>query len=227
MNAEDTSLSVQDRLRAPFAADDVEFKPAVVAKDGNRALALGYADARCYMDRLDLVLGVAGWQTSFEVVGTHSVKLRLLCKIDDEWVGKEDVGSFSDQPDPGDKMKAAVSDGIKRAAVQFGVGRYLYNLPQIWADYDPQKRQFTKPPTLPAWALPTNVSKKGQAQKLLAIKEETRQAIAEKCRDGNYRLSQVLEAVGCTPFKQLSDATEEAGQKILAYLDQLSQKAPV
>jgi hypothetical protein len=65
-----------------------------------------------------------------------------------------DVGGQSEQPDEGDRRKAAFSDALKRAAVKFGIGRYLYRLPQIWCDYDPKKRQFVRPPTLPASALP-------------------------------------------------------------------------
>src|SRR5262249_44867130 len=49
---------------------------------------------------------------------------------------------------------AAFSDALKRAAVKFGVGRYLYRLPQQWCDYDPQKRRFVKEPALPESALP-------------------------------------------------------------------------
>src|SRR5262249_6911389 len=58
------------------------------------------------------------------------------------------------QPDGRDRMKAAFSDSLKRAAVKFGVGRYLYRLPTQWQDYDPQRRQFSTPPTLPSWARP-------------------------------------------------------------------------
>jgi hypothetical protein len=38
---------------------------------------------------------------------------------------------------------------LKRAAVKFGVGRYLYRLPQTWVDYDPQKKQLKSHPELP------------------------------------------------------------------------------
>ena len=34
---------------------------------------------------------------------------------------------------------------LKRAAVNLGVGRNLYRLPRQWLDYDPQRRQFTRP----------------------------------------------------------------------------------
>jgi hypothetical protein len=140
-------------LAAPFESSEVRFKPAVVS--GNRALALAYVDARVIQDRLDDVLGVEGWQDDYECLADGSVVCRLRLKIGEEWITKVDVGGPSEQPDGGDRLKAAFSDALKRAAVKFGIGRYLYRLPQLWVDYDSQRRQFTKPPTLPAHALPS------------------------------------------------------------------------
>jgi hypothetical protein len=51
-------------------------------------------------------------------------------------------------------MKAAFSDGLKRAAVQFGIGRYLYYLGPIWAAYNPQLKRIASLPELPEWAQP-------------------------------------------------------------------------
>jgi hypothetical protein len=139
-------------LTAPFPADSIHWKPLAVK--GNRALAAAYIDARAVMQRLDSVFGVGGWKDAYQLVSSGSVVCTLSTKVDGEWVEKTDVGSPSEQPDDGDKLKAAVSDALKRAAVKIGVGRYLYRLPSQWVDYDPQKKQFVKTPTLPAWALP-------------------------------------------------------------------------
>jgi len=139
-------------LAAPFEASEVRFKPAVVS--GNRALALAYVDARVIQDRLDEVLGVIGWQDDYECLPDGSVVCRLRIRVGGEWLTKVDVGGPSEQPDEGDRRKAAFSDALKRAAVKFGVGRYLYRLQSQWADYDPKKKQFVRPPPLPESALP-------------------------------------------------------------------------
>jgi hypothetical protein len=139
-------------LAAPFDAAEVRFKPAVVS--GNRALALAYVDARVIQDRLDDVLGVTGWQDNYECLPDGVVVCRLRIRVGDEWLTKVDVGGPSEQPDEGDRRKAAFSDALKRAAVKFGIGRYLYRLPSQWVDYDPQRRQFVKTPALPPYALP-------------------------------------------------------------------------
>jgi hypothetical protein len=149
--AADTEALTQ-ALSTPFDPRAVKFKPAVVT--GNRALALAYVDARVIQDRLDEVLGVTGWQDEYECLPDGSVVCRLQLRIGGEWITKMDVGGPSEQPDEGDRRKAAFSDALKRAAVKFGIGRYLYRLPSQWVDYDPQRRQFTRTPVLPPSALP-------------------------------------------------------------------------
>src|SRR5436853_1660596 len=148
--------AITQQLSAPFEASEVRFKPQKVT--GNKALALAYVDARVIQDRLDDVLGVEGWQDKYECLPDGSVVCRLRLRLGGAWVTKMDVGSPSEQPDEHDRLKAAFSDALKRAAVKFGIGRYLYRLPAQWADYDPQKRQFVRTPALPASALPRPAS---------------------------------------------------------------------
>jgi len=138
---------VTQALAAPFDPSLVKFKPAVV--QGNRALALAYVDARVIQDRLDEVLGVENWQDEYDSLPDGSVVCRLRLRLGEGWVTKVDVGSPSEQPDEHDRVKAAFSDALKRAAVKFGISRYLYRLPSTWCDYDPQKRQFRQLPQLP------------------------------------------------------------------------------
>ncbi len=158
--------TITDALSAPFNIKEVKFKPQSVK--GNRALALAYIDCRVIQDRLDAVLGVENWQDEYELLTDGSVLCKLQLKIGERWITKMDVGSPSDQPDGGDRLKAAFSDALKRAAVKFGIGRYLYRLPAQWADYDPVKKQFTQPPQLPGFALPkikvTTPSQQKQAE---------------------------------------------------------------
>lgn len=138
---------IAQALAAPFEVTEVKFKPQAVS--GNRALAVPFVDARVIQDRLDDVLGVMGWQDSYECLPDGAVVCRLRVRVGGEWITKEDVGGQSEQPDEGDRRKAAFSDALKRAAVKFGIGRYLYRCKPQWVDYDPQKRQILKAPTLP------------------------------------------------------------------------------
>lgn len=151
-----TIEEIQQALATPFAPGEVKCKPG--ATSGNRALPIWYLTARAVMDRLDAVLGIGGWRDEYTVHPDGSVKCRLVLRLGDEWLAKEDVGGQSEQDDEGDRMKAAFSDGLKRAAVKFGVGRYLYSVPPVWCDWDKEKKRFAKDPQLPASALPGHKS---------------------------------------------------------------------
>lgn len=145
-----SEIEIMERLRDFFPASDVQFKPGVV--NGNRALALAYIDARTVMDRLDEALGCLGWQDSYTFLPDGSAVCSLSVKVGAEWATKMDVGAPSEQKDEGDRRKASVSDALKRAAVKFGVGRYLYSIENSWHDFDPQRKRFLKIPELPSWA---------------------------------------------------------------------------
>lgn len=144
--------SITAALSDPFDPREIKFKPQMVKN--NRALAIAYVDVRLVEDRLDEVLGVENWQDDYEILADGSVACRLRVFLGGQWVTKMDVGSPSEQPDQGDRLKAAFSDALKRAAVKFGIGRYLYRLPAQWVEYDAAKKQITNPPQLPAFALP-------------------------------------------------------------------------
>jgi hypothetical protein len=133
-------------LAAVFAPSEVKFKPGVIS--GNRALALPYVDCRVIRDRLDDVLGIDGWQDQYTPLPDGGVVCELRCRIGGKWIIKTDVGGPSEQPDGGDRLKAAFSDALKRAAVKYGIGRYLYRPPSAWCDWDPAKKRFIKPPTV-------------------------------------------------------------------------------
>jgi hypothetical protein len=149
--------SLTTALATPFEPREVKYKPQMVKN--NRCLAMAYIDARLIQDRLDEVLGVENWEDAYRILPDGSVMCRLRCKLGDRWITKTDVGSPSEQPDGGDRLKAAFSDALKRAAVKFGIGRYLYRLPAQWVEYDPVKKQIAETPKMPAFAIP-----KGKAQ---------------------------------------------------------------
>jgi hypothetical protein len=150
------AVQIAKRLAEPFDMAELRWKPGAVR--GNRALALAYADARAVESRLDEVLGVDGWQDEYGCLANGSVVCKLRCRVGGQWIVKSDVGGPSEQEDEGDRTKAAFSDALKRAAVKYGVARYLYRLPAQWLDYDPQRRQFLKTPSLPPWAIPDGLS---------------------------------------------------------------------
>lgn len=154
-----TAREIAERLADPFDPRFLKLKPQCVGKDKATALAVVYYDARLVMDRLDAVLGVDGWQDDYEVLADGSVVCRLRLRIGGEWVTRTDVGGQSEQPDGGDRLKAAFSEALKRAAVKFGVGRYVYAIPAQWLAYDERRRQITGLPRLREEFLPAAMRK--------------------------------------------------------------------
>src|SRR5215207_2262044 len=123
-------------LRRPPAAEALRFKIQNAA--GEAAQVAAYVDARLVFDRLDLVCGKE-WTARFEELPKPLLPppcdrdgqalarppIHVRCRLTAFGVTREDVGE-------GEDPKAAFSDAIKRAAVQFGVGRVLYAMRAPW-----------------------------------------------------------------------------------------------
>lgn len=205
------TLSVPDALAAPFEVRDIKFKPQMVKN--NKALAIAYVDVRLIEDRLDDVVGVENWQDDYEVLNDGSATCKLRVCINGQWITKMDVGTPSEQPDGGDRLKAAFSDALKRTAVKFGIGRYLYRLPAQWVDYDPAKKQITAPPKLPDFAIPkkSNLPTNGaELHDRLAFHDD-RLTTAGRCKKGE--LLKAVAKAGAT-LGHPTDLREWAGPAI-------------
>jgi len=106
-------------LAAPFEPEEVKDRP-----QGGRQLH--YVTARTVMNRLDNVLGPESWWDEY-VPSENSVLCRLTIRLPNETtLTKCDAGGYAGMSDSGDDDKSGYSDAFKRAAVKFGVGRYLY-----------------------------------------------------------------------------------------------------
>ena len=78
------------------------------------------------MNRLDDVLGPANWWDEY-MPQENSVICRLTIRLPDgTTLTKSDAGGYAGMSDSGDDDKSGFSDAFKRAAVKFGIGRYLY-----------------------------------------------------------------------------------------------------
>lgn len=83
---------------------------------------VAYIDARDVMKLLDEVVGAENWQDDYKIVGDMLIA-GIGIKKDNEWVWKWDTGSESNM----EAEKGHMSDAFKRAAVKWGVGRFLYD----------------------------------------------------------------------------------------------------
>jgi len=117
-----------ERLKAPFSAEAIAYKPGAMNAEGTRALALPHITARDVFDRLDEVVP-GEWSTHWEAI-TAAPRPVVKVSLDVRNLHFEDCGE-ADNDDP-DAWKSAVSDGIKRVAVHLGIGRFLYELTPMW-----------------------------------------------------------------------------------------------
>jgi hypothetical protein len=127
-------------LKAPFAPNKIKWRAADFR--GNQSSALLYLDARDVMDRLDEVVGINNWMTEYTDIENRCVcKLSVRYDNDFDWVLKSDLGTQSTFE--GDK--GMYSDALKRAAVQHGIGRYLYDDTILGSKRFPlENKKFTK-----------------------------------------------------------------------------------
>lgn len=125
------------KLSAPFPPERVSWRVGSTNKDKTRGMALAYIDARDVMERLDGVCGVEGWQCRYPHAATKTV-CEIGIRIGDEWVWKADGAGDSDV----EAEKGALSDAFKRAAVKWGIGRYLYDIASPWVAIEPHGKSY-------------------------------------------------------------------------------------
>lgn len=133
----ETPQDLFDALAAPFPAEYVEWRIGATnqkwRKDGEplKGTPLCYIDARCVMDRLDTVCGPDGWQCNYSAGINSSIVCNLGVRMPPahgspygEWLWKADGAGATDM----EGEKGMLSDALKRAAVRWGIGRYLYEI---------------------------------------------------------------------------------------------------
>jgi hypothetical protein len=114
-------------LFSEFPKDAISWRAQSLTKSGDKAMALAYIDARDVMDRLDSIVGTENWQDRYEFAGARTI-CYLSINVDGQWITKADGAGDTDV----EAEKGAISDAFKRAAVKWGIGRYLYALSTPW-----------------------------------------------------------------------------------------------
>lgn len=135
------STQIVKALCAQFPANAVSWRAGSTIRtdEGMRCKALAYIDARDVMGRLDAVLGPTNWSDEYVETAKGVMLCKLSLRIDGEWITKTDGAGETDV----EAEKGKISDAFKRAAVKWGIGRYLYDLPTPWVEYDEKRKQIT------------------------------------------------------------------------------------
>lgn len=159
---------IQAALIEPFDPLDIEWRiqQAGVSNGKKWAMVLAYITNRGIMERLDSVFGIDGWQNTFQPMPDGGIICGISCKFGDKWITKFDGADKTAI----EATKGGLSNAMKRAAVQWGVGRYLYRLDTTFVSLTAGKpptddqipafvkdlggRHYFNRPNLPPWALP-------------------------------------------------------------------------
>lgn len=133
---------------------------------------MAYIDARDVQNRLNEVVGPGGWSFTWKEVPAGNIQyVEPGREYQDYQTGetrkkpdrdirvenyvvkgtltvlgnvKEDVG-YPNSADDKNPIKSAVSDALKRCGVQFGIGKFLYDLGTKIIEYDPKTKQPVDP----------------------------------------------------------------------------------
>lgn len=161
------------QLQEPFDPMDIEWRIQQAGESNGKkwAMVLAYVTNRAIMERLDGVFGVWGWQNKFEFMPDGGIVCGISAKVMDQ---KQDTYEWVTKWDGADKTtieatKGGLSNSMKRAAVQWGIGRYLYRLETTFVTLEQGKampgtipayvkdlggRHYFQRPKLPSWAIP-------------------------------------------------------------------------
>ena len=125
------SQDIFNRLAEPFDPKDIEFRIGSTTQDKSKGLVLAYVTSRAIMDRLDDVVGPTEWVNEVKI-HEQGVISTLNIRVGGEWISRTDGAGYTNV----ESFKGGISDALKRSAVLFKIGRYLYRLPQSWVDLD-------------------------------------------------------------------------------------------
>lgn len=116
----------QEKLKE--LTQEMPYKWRLQSTKYGKSTIVAYVDNRQVQNRFDEVCGSGNWQNEFK-----EVKDMLFAGIGilvdrpnggESWVWKWDTGTEANM----EAEKSIVSDSMKRAAVEWGVGRFLYNI---------------------------------------------------------------------------------------------------
>jgi len=224
-------------LQKPFAPEDIEWRPQAWGKQNSGQYwvqVLAYVTNRAIMNRLDEVCGPERWKNEFRDWHNGSqlccISIFLTVISENEWVSKWDGAEQTHI----ESIKGGLSDSMKRAAVQWGIGRYLYKLDRNLAitsvDRKPKEQGwhyfsadgengknckkgerhtfYWRTPALPKWALPEDHQEpvKAERQNSVLRRHDLLILSSEDYPEGSKErvLAQLIES--CSSMDELDGA---------------------
>lgn len=129
---------IKNKLIEPLPSHLIKVRPGATTRDKKKAIALAYYDWRIMVNRLDRLVGGENWYAHLQPWGDH----KIICTLTILGIPKDSSGE-GDAEEENDGTSAE-QQAKKRALAEHGLN-YLYLLPQVWGDYDAEKKRFVNP----------------------------------------------------------------------------------
>ena len=190
-----------NNLRKPFKEADLEWRVGR-SGSGNKGLwakVLVYVTNRAIQDRLDEVVGPENWENEFSkgpeggVICGIGIRVKTPEGVHHVW--KYDGAENSEI----ESIKGGLSNSMKRAAVQWGIGRYLYGIPESWAEITEHGKYSAKlkdgtwfkwnPPKLNA----SNLPEETKAPEDMGAAESRGKPPVQKATDNIEKVAEVFD----------------------------------
>ena len=138
-----TTREIQAALAKPFAPEDLEWRLQNTNEEKMRGMAVPYVTNRAIQNRLDEVCGPENWYNEFKPWHSNGKKDSQLCGIAIHFEGKGFITKWDGAEDSDiEPIKGGLSDSMKRAAYQWGIGRVLYSLDTVWVDIERRGKSY-------------------------------------------------------------------------------------
>jgi hypothetical protein len=156
----DNVAELYAKLAEPFKPTELEWRgePRGVdvrnMKSGDecKVLVFTYVQARAIQNRLDAMMGMDNWYDKYEPGPAGGVVCSLSLFINGRWITKQGIAANTQI----EAEKGGESEALKRAAYKWGIGRYLYEMPESWCKAVVKGKGvvLVERPSLPEWAYP-------------------------------------------------------------------------
>lgn len=187
------------RLKAAFPRETVSWRAQGITTQGDKAMALAYIDARDVENRLDDVVGPENWEDSYVETAKGRVISTIRIRVGDEWISKSDGAGDTDV----EGEKGAISDAFKRAAVKWGIGRYLYDMPTPWVpcdSYDKNGKKYWK-----AWKADPWTYVRNSPEPIITDTESNAAIILTLAKAADVSVQTICESYKVSALNELTD----------------------
>ena len=143
--AQKDARTIQAELARPFAPEDLEWRlqKTFECQGKMTGIAVPFVTNRAIQNRLDSVVGPENWYNDFKPWHAAGKKEAQICGISIYFEGRGFITKWDGAEDSDiEPIKGGLSDSMKRAAVQWGIGRILYNMDAVLVDVEQRGRSW-------------------------------------------------------------------------------------